>query len=63
MSTVNIRIKGVRNVAGLYELFKANKTWHMPFRFIASPDEYEITLKEQDPMVSFLQLRYSGAYK
>ena len=55
-----IEIKGTKNVSKLYELFKANDTWHMPFKFTGTPDTYEITLKENDPMVSFLQLRYGN---
>jgi hypothetical protein len=58
MNTVDIRIKGVKNVSSLYALFKANNTWHMPFRMIAD-NEYEITLRENDPLVSFLSLRYT----
>ena len=53
-----IEIKGTKNIQTLYKLFKANKTWHMPFRFVQTPDVYEITLQKDDPMVSFIQLRY-----
>lgn len=53
-----IKIKGVKNVSSIYRLFKENKTWHMPIRFVETPDIYEITLRANDPMTSFLQLRY-----
>ena len=59
MSTIltTIEIKGSKNITAIQKLFRENKTWHMPISSSA-PGSYNITLKTNDPMTSFLQLRY-----
>lgn len=56
--TKTIRINGKKNLHEIYALFKKNKTKHWPIRCVIASDVYEITLKEDDPMLSFLLLKY-----
>lgn len=59
MNLTTIKIKGVDNIREIYKLFKDNKTWHMPIRNLGS-NEYGVTVKECDPTVSYLQLKYGN---
>ena len=58
--TKTIRINGLKNLHEIYALFKKNKVKHWPVRFIQTPDVYAITLKEDDPMLSYLLLKYGS---
>ncbi len=59
MNLTTIKIKGVENIREIYKLFKEHKTWHGPFHNLGS-STYEITVKEGDPAVSFLHLKYGN---
>jgi hypothetical protein len=60
MSTANlttIKITGHGHIHSICQLLKANYTWHLPIT--CHDNEYRITLKAGDPLVSFLQLKYN----
>ena len=54
----SIKIQGVSNIRDIYRLLKESKTKHWPIRQIG-PGVYEVTLRESDPMLSYILLRYS----
>ena len=60
MNLTTIEIKGSSNIGAIQHLLRENCTWHLPFKCITDSNIYEITLKANDPMVSFLQLRYGN---
>lgn len=59
MKTKTVRIRGIENVREIYALFKSKRVKHWPIRFVQVPDIYEITLRESDPMLGFIVLKYS----
>ena len=60
MALITIKIKGVKNIREVNRLFKETQTWHAPTRFVQTPDVWEVTIRETDPMVSYLQLKYGN---
>lgn len=54
MTKVQIPGKYINSVR---ELLKVNRVRYLPF--IKLVDEYEITILDEHPIISFLQLRYS----
>jgi hypothetical protein len=53
-----INIKG-EHISKVYALFKKNNVKHWPVRMIR-PGMYEVTLKSDNPILSFLLLKYGG---
>ena len=52
-----IKINGHEHIHSICQLLRANQTWHLPIT--CHVNEYHVTLKANDPMVSFLQLKYN----
>lgn len=55
MTTLKIKVKDISAVA---TLLREEKVWHMPFRY--NLGHYEVTLKNSDPIVTLLQLKFSN---
>lgn len=55
MTTLKIKATNIQEVA---KLLREEKVWHMPFRYYLG--HYEVTLKDDDPNVSMLVLKYTS---
>jgi hypothetical protein len=50
-------VRGSSNIREVCDLFRKNNVKHWPIRAV-QPGVYEITLEEDNPMLSYLLLRY-----
>lgn len=55
MTTLKIEVADIQEVA---DMLRKEKVWHMPFRY--NLGHYEVTLKDNNPTVSMLVLKYTS---